>query len=80
MLDQQCDLPQKLLLFKHLIIFSLTSEASSNEFGLLLHRFSGFLIRYRKLTIILIPIGKGEGDNVIPCAGDVDLQAVRRKH
>ena len=35
-----------------------------------------FLICYRKLTVILVPVGKGEGDNVIPRIGNVDLQAV----
>ena len=35
------------------------------------------LIRHRKLTIVLIPVGKGEGDDVIARVGDVDLQAIR---
>ena len=38
------------------------------------------LIRHRKLTIVLIPVGKGEGDDVIARVGDVDLQAVRRSY
>ena len=37
------------------------------------------LIRHRKLPIILIAIGKREVDDVVPCVGDVELQAVRRK-
>ena len=36
------------------------------------------LIRYRKLAIILIPVGESEGDDVIPRVGDVALHAVRR--
>ena len=35
------------------------------------------LIRYRKLPIILIPIGKRKGDDVVAGVGDVELQAVR---
>ena len=33
------------------------------------------LICHRKLTIVLIPIGKGKGDDVISSVGDVDLDA-----
>ena len=57
----------------------LTKEALSNELVFLLHGFHGFrsLIRYRKLTVILVPIGKGEGDDVVARVGDVNLQAIR---
>lgn len=37
-----------------------------------------FLIRHRKLTIILISVGEGEGDDVVPSEGQVGLQAVGR--
>ena len=36
------------------------------------------LIRHRKLAIVLIPIGKGEGDDVVARKRDVDLDAVGR--
>ncbi len=35
------------------------------------------LIRHRKLTVILVPVGKGEGDDVVARVGDVDLQVIR---
>ena len=39
-----------------------------------------FLFRYRKLTVILVPVGKVEGDDVIACAGEINLHAIRCKH
>lgn len=58
---------------------SLFIEASINEFVLPAH-FYPFLIRHSKFTIILIPIGERKGDNIIPDIGNVELQAVWRKH
>ena len=37
------------------------------------------LIRYRKLTIVLVSIGKREGDDIIPNMGYVGLQAIGRR-
>ena len=58
----------------------LTKEALSDELVLLLHGFHGFrsLIRYRKFTIILIPVGKGEGNDVVARKRDVEHDAVGR--
>lgn len=36
-----------------------------------------YLICYRKLTSIHIPIRERKCDNVIPCIGDVELDAIR---
>lgn len=33
----------------------------------------GNLVSYRKLTIIHVPVGKCEGDDVITCGRDVEL-------
>ena len=40
--------------------------------------FNVFSIRYRKLSIVLVPVGEREGDNVIPCLENVKLYAVGR--
>ena len=58
----------------------LTKEALSDELVLLLHGFHGFrsLIRYRKFTIILIPVGKGEGNDVVARKRDVEHDAIGR--
>ena len=37
------------------------------------------LIRYRKLSVILIPIGEGEVDNVITRKRDIELEPVGRE-
>ena len=36
-----------------------------------------FLICYRKLTVILITVGKSEGDDVVARVGDVELHSIR---
>jgi len=63
-------------------IYSLSLEASMDEFVLPFHSLtmSQSSICYSKLTIIHIPIGECKGDNIIPGIGNVNLQAVWRKH
>ena len=36
------------------------------------------LLRYRKFSVILVPVGKGKGDDVVASTGDVELDAVGR--
>ena len=36
------------------------------------------LICYRKLTVILIPVGEREGDDVVPGMGYVEIHAIGR--
>jgi len=35
-----------------------------------------FLLRHRELTVVFIPVGEGEGDDVVARIGDVVLDAV----
>ena len=37
------------------------------------------LISYGEFPVILVAVGEGEGDDVVPSKGDVELQAVGRE-
>ena len=43
------------------------------------HHRRHFLIRHRELAIIPVPVGEGEGDDVVARVGDVELDAVGRR-
>ena len=40
------------------------------------HHRRQFLIRHRELTVVLVPVGESEGDDIVARVGDVELDAV----